>query len=81
MATTTITFKLSPDEARTLRQRARRMGVTLSEYLRRQLLSPKPNDEIRQQRCSYTGATIFAPAPHLPPLSTESVREALSDFP
>ena len=53
-----------------------------AEYLRRRAsvalpVSPKP----RKVRCPHTGAMIFAADENRPPLTTESVREILSDFP
>jgi Mobilization protein NikA len=78
---TTITFKLPDAEARQLRQQARRARISLSELLRRRVLGKGEPQPVTRQRCAHTGARIFGPAPHLPPLSTETVREMLSDFP
>lgn len=77
----TITFKLPESDARQLRQQARRAGLSLSELLRRRLFGRAEPQAVTRQRCAHTGAEIFAPAPHLPALSTEGVREMLSDFP
>ena len=78
----TITFKVIEDEARLIRSRAKKEQVSVSEYLRRRaggaaLRSPKP----RRVRCPHTGAMIFAAPENQSPLTTESVRELLSDFP
>lgn len=78
----TITFKVSEDEARLIRSRARIEGVTVSEYLRRRArlampAAPPPG----RVRCPRTGAMIFAAPEDLPPLTTETVRALLSDFP
>ena len=78
----TITFKVTEDEARLIRARARKEGVSVSEYLRRRAsvslpASPKP----RRVRCPHTGAMIFAAPENQAPLTTESVRDLLSDFP
>jgi len=79
---TTITFKVADQDAKRLKARARAAGTTLSEFVRRQISPPLPPNEIALVKCSTTGATIFAPAPHLPPLNTKSVREMLdADFP
>ena len=79
---TTLTFKLQDDEARSLRAAARRVGLTVSEFVRRRLRTDgaeaKPVGRIK---CRHTGAMIFAPAPQHPPLSTAAVREMLADFP
>lgn len=79
---TTITFKIPDQDARRLRARARAANTTLSEFVRRQISPPEPQAEITLVKCPITGATIFAPATHLPPLNTKSVRAMLeSDFP
>jgi len=78
----TITFKVSTDEARRIRAEARRKKMTLSEYIRRRALSDgKSSSHMRRVRCSHTGATIFSSPSGAGPLTTETVREMLSDFP
>jgi hypothetical protein len=82
MPVTTLTFKVDENEARSLRVAARRAKLTLSEYLRRQIRLNTPKVKpVGQIRCHHTGAMIFAPAPQHPPLTTETVREMLADFP
>ncbi len=78
----TISFKVSEDEARLIRARARKEGVSVSEYLRRRarLSTPGP-PPLRRVRCPDTGAMIFAAPEEQVPLTTEMVRELLSDFP
>lgn len=78
----TLTFKVSPAEARAIRDGARQERISVSEYLRRRAacggVGPaKP----RLKRCPVTGARIFAPTASLPPLTVESTRELLGDFP
>jgi hypothetical protein len=78
----TLTFKVTEQEARLIRSRARKERVTLSEYLRRRAsLSLAPARRPAKVRCPYTGALIFAAPDHHPPLTTEAVRDLLSDFP
>lgn len=78
----TITFKVTEEEARLIRLRARRERVTVSEYLRRRAsLSLAPARTPAKVRCPHTGAMIFASPNNQPPLTTEAVRELLSDFP
>jgi hypothetical protein len=78
----TLTFKVTDREARLIRSRARRERVTVSEYLRRRAsISIAPAHKPAKVRCPYTGAMIFAPADNQPPLTTDAVRELLSDFP
>jgi hypothetical protein len=79
---TTLTFKVTDREARLIRSRARRERVTVSEYLRRRAgVSLAPAREPAKVRCPHTGAMIFAPLDDRPPLTTDAVRELLSDFP
>ncbi|MCF7787363.1 MAG: hypothetical protein K9N47_14640 [Prosthecobacter sp.] len=79
---TTITFKVSDADAQVLRRKARAAKTSLSELLRRRVLSGnEPVGNIGLIRCPLTGAEIFAPAPTQPALTTESVRELLADFP
>lgn len=78
----TISFKVSEDEARSIRSRAHNEGVTVSEYLRRRARPAGPGTEAwRQVRCPHTGAMILAGPGGQPPLTTEAVRELLADFP
>jgi hypothetical protein len=79
----TLTFKVTDREARLIRSRARRERVTVSEYLRRRAsisFAPAPTKPAKV-RCPYTGAMIFASPDDQPPLTTDAVRELLSDFP
>ncbi len=79
---TTISFKVTEEEARLIRSRARKEGVSVSEYLRRRARVSMPGPQKpRRVRCPHTGAMIFAASEDQPPLTTESVRELLSDFP
>lgn len=79
---TTISFKVTSEEARAIRSRARQEQMTVSEFLRRQAVIPsQPASKIKLRQCPLTGATIFDAADHLPPLTVESTREMLADFP
>jgi hypothetical protein len=78
----TLTFKVTGQEARLIRSRARKERVTVSEYLRRRArLSLVPEGKPTKVRCPHTGAMIFASPDNQPPLTTDAVRELLSDFP
>jgi hypothetical protein len=78
----TLTFKVTDQEARLIRSRARRERVSVSEYLRRRAsLSLAPARKPAKVRCPHTGAMIFASPDNQPPLTTDAVRELLSDFP
>ncbi len=78
----TISFKVSEDEALLIRARARTEGVSVSEYLRRRAGLDTPGSRpLGRVRCPHTGAMIFAAPAEQAPLTTEMVRELLSDFP
>jgi len=78
----TITFKVTEEEARLIRSRARKERVSVSEYLRRRAsIVESASRKPRRVRCPLTGAMIFAAPDNQPPLTTEAVRELLSDFP
>lgn len=78
----TLTVEVTDEEARLIRARARQERVTVSEYLRRRAsLSPAPARKPARVRCPHTGAMIFASPDNQPPLTTDAVRELLSDFP
>jgi hypothetical protein len=78
----TLTFKVTMDEARRIRAEARGKKMTLSEYVRgRALSNGKLSGRVRQVRCAHTGARIFSSPAGMRPLTTEAVREMLSDFP
>jgi len=79
----TISFKISPEEARIVRERARQEHLTLSEFLRRQAVAPPQQSPAKVQTrvCQLTGATIFDAGKQLPPLTVESTRDMLTNFP
>ena len=78
----TISFKVSDEEARLIRSRARKEGISVSEYLRRRARTSTPGPRKPPLvRCPHTGAMIFAAPGDQPPLTTEGVRELLADFP
>ncbi|MEK7953081.1 plasmid mobilization protein [Luteolibacter soli] len=78
---TTLSFKVSEDEAREIRRQAKLAGVTVSEFLRRRAMGNEPGEVVEKIRCEFTGAEIFAPLAGAEPLTTEAVREMLADFP
>jgi hypothetical protein len=79
---TTITFKVTDEEARRIRSHAKRERLTVSEFLRRRAsLTPPLAREPSKVRCAHTGAMIFAAPDQQLPLTTDTVRDLLSDFP
>ncbi len=78
---TTISFKVSEDEARLIRKRAKQQRMSVSEYLRRRAAGSEDVAPVGKTRCDITGAEIFAALPGSPSLTTEAVRQMLADFP
>ncbi len=79
---TTISFKVSKEEAQAIRERAQRERLTVSEYLRRQAVAPPQSPALlTRSQCPLTGAFIFDGADDLNPLTVDSTREMLADFP
>jgi hypothetical protein len=81
---TTLTFKVSDDEAHLIRALAAREKVTLSEYLRRQAGGRSlgaARSAPKRIRCPHTGALIFAAPAHQAPLNTQVVKALLAEFP
>jgi hypothetical protein len=78
----TITFKVTAEEARLIRARAKQERLSVSEYLRRKASgSMSSARKPRRIRCPHTGAMIFSAPSDQAPLTTESVRDLLSEFP
>jgi hypothetical protein len=78
----TLTFKVSEDEEKVIRLLAKEEKTSLSEYLRRRATGrTRSGGPLEQVRCDLTGAMIFAPTHELTPLTNQTVREMLSDFP
>jgi hypothetical protein len=78
----TISFKVSEEEALQIRARAKRERLTVSEFLRRQAVGPsRLPAPVQRLSCPFTGATIFEAPEDFPPLTVDSTREMLSDFP
>ncbi len=78
---TTISFKVSEEEARRIRKRARQQRLSVSEYLRRRATGSEEAAPVGKIRCDITGAEIFAPLSGASALTTENVRQMLAEFP
>lgn len=76
----TLTFKVSPEEARAIRARARQEKTSLSAFLRSQLLEKKtPRRRIVLKRHPVSGLVVDAsPGPAVP---QSRIDAALADFP
>lgn len=78
----TLTFKVTAEEAQLIRLQAREERLTVSEYLRRRARkAPARSRKLVMVRCAHTGATIFGALDGGPPLTTEAVRDLVSNFP
>lgn len=79
---TTLSIKVTEDEARALRAEARRARLSLSQLLRGKIRPAIAAPlEIKLVRSRRTGARVFAGTPDMPPLTTESVKDMLESFP
>jgi hypothetical protein len=78
---TTLSFKVSDEEARQIRRQAKLAGISVSEFLRHRAIGTTSRGAVDRVRCEFTGAEIFAPLTGAKPLTTEMVREMLADFP
>jgi hypothetical protein len=78
---TTISFKVSEDDARRIRKQARQQNLSVSEYLRRRAVGSEDAPPVGKVRCNVTGAEIFTAMPGSPAFTTETVRRMLADFP
>jgi hypothetical protein len=78
----TLTFKVSDDVARQLKDEARQERVSLSELVRRRLRAGS-SDELLVSRelCPESGVEVFTSKGKLQPLTTEIVKEYLANFP
>jgi Family of unknown function (DUF6290) len=78
----TLSFRASDDEAKLIRSLARQAGLSVSEFIRRQTISAnEPEVAVTLVRCPITGAKIFGKLRGHAPLSTQMVKDLLSDFP
>ena len=79
----TLTFKVNDDEARLIRALAKRERTSLSEFLRRRAMGVGGRQSCvpERVRCPFTGAMVFAALPGQGALTTEAVREMLTEFP
>jgi hypothetical protein len=80
----TITFKVSQREAARIRALARREGLSVSEFLRRQAFAPTaagPQGAYRIVRDPLTGLPIMEAPAGMNPVSSEHVKALMTDFP
>ena len=78
----TLTFKVSPEEAREIRTAARRARRSVSAHLRAAVLCRKaPPAKYRSGKHPVSGLPYNAAGKHLPPGSLADIKESLADFP
>jgi hypothetical protein len=75
----TLTFKVSPEEARAIRARARQEKISLSAFLRSQLLEKKTRRRIVLKRHPVSGVLMDA-SPGAK-VTQAQIDAALADFP
>lgn len=74
----TLTFRVTDDEERLIRTKARMAGVSVSEFLRQQV---RAEGKVSVIKSRATGAPAFASTMSAAPLTTNAVRQMLADFP
>lgn len=79
----TITFKVPEEEAKYIKEEAQNNNLSISEFIRRKIRnqSEEEYEPVKEVFCPITKTTIFAGSQDLPPLTSESVEQILSDFP
>lgn len=79
----TLTFKVSPEEARTIRAKARAEKSTVSAFLRTRVLDAKPTKARRRviKRHPVSGLLYDATDEGSPIVTHEQIKAALADFP
>ena len=79
----TLTFKVSPDEAREIRAAARREKQSVSAHLRAAVLGkkqPRP-PRMRLAKHPVSGLPYNAAGKNLPAVSLDQIKAAMADFP
>ena len=79
----TLTFKVSPAEARAIRAKARAERATVSAFLRTRVLDAKPSrrPKLVIQKHPVSGLPYNAAGKGLPTVTHEQIKEMLADFP
>ena len=77
----TLTFKVSPAEARAIRQRARQEKATLSKFLRARALDATPAAPRRRVIKRHPVSGLLVDATPGPPVTQGQIDAALADFP
>lgn len=80
---TTLNLELDERIADFARQRAKELGITVSQLFQLKLSADIPFAGTDRETviCELTGVPMFKSSPNDIPLNNETVREMLSDFP
>ena len=78
----TLTFKVSDDVAKQLKDEAHQERVSLSELVRRRLRAGSGDEPlVTRELCAESGVEVFTSNGKLQPITTEMVKVYLADFP
>jgi hypothetical protein len=81
----TLSFKVTPDEAARIRCSARRVHLTVSEFLRRRAMGEAaPRGKAggyRIETSCVTGLPVMRAPRGTPPVTSAQIRALLADFP
>ena len=75
----TITFKVTPNQQRELRNAARLKRLTVSDYLRAAIPGSEPQPKMKKARYR-PGCVVIPAAPDAPLITTDDVKSALYDL-
>ena len=80
----TVSFEIEEDKLKAYRRQAKAAGLSLSEFIRRRMDGEVTYNKPKTPKtviAKYSGVRVFAGDPSYIPLTNESVKEMLSDFP
>ncbi len=81
----TLSFKVTPDEAARIRRSARKVRLTVSEFLRRRAMGDAaPRGKAggyRMETSRVTGLPVMCAPRGTPPVTSAEIRALLADFP
>jgi hypothetical protein len=75
----TVTFKVTPEQAREIRRAARRMKLTVSDYLRRRALAVPSAALTGLKPSNRPGCVVIPQAVDAPTVTSEMIAAALYD--
>ena len=80
---TTLSLEMDDRFAAYAKQRAKELGITVSQLFQLKLSAEIPFTDAKREtvKCELTGIPMFKGSPYDIPLNNETVKEMLSDFP